>query len=136
MFTHLDYFQVRKEAEKKWMARRRPRTGPSVCGCVCVGFDVVSARSLVSVGHTCQNESGASTHRSFVRSSADIEVSGRSRNESRRGWVRCADGRVESGLAKGAEIIFILFFLFFLGLRFSLFLFVVVVLLCCCFYVC
>jgi hypothetical protein len=32
LFTHLDYFQVRKEAEKKWMARRRPRTGPSVCG--------------------------------------------------------------------------------------------------------
>lgn len=52
---------------------------------VCVGFDVVSARSLVSVGHTCQNGSGASTHRSFVRSSADIEVSGRSRDDSTQG---------------------------------------------------
>lgn len=53
---------------------------------VCVGFDVFSARSLVSVGHTCQNGSGhRHTVRSFVRSSADIEVSGRSRDDSTQG---------------------------------------------------
>ena len=80
---------------------------------------------LLSAWDTCQNGSGPSTpFVCCVRSLLSWH------------WgFWAADSRVESGLAKGAEIFFF-FFLFFLGLRFSLFLFVVVVLLCCCFYVC
>ena len=100
-----------------------------------MGLDVFSASSLVSVGHMSKRKRAIDTVR-LLRSFAS-QLTLRFLGGVGTYLEGVGSGVPMAGLnlvwQKGPKF----FFLFFLGLRFSLFLFVVVVvLLCCCFYVC